>query len=112
MGEKVSLIWRWGTLAVGMLVTMLALGVGHWFPWVRRLTRIEAYVYGGASLWLGFAVWQFLNGDWESVVGMIVIDVAGWLAVVGAYKLDGIVRRIRQAHNAEVVDDELSVERS
>ena len=75
---------------MGMLVTMLALGVGHWFPWVRRLTRIEAYVYGGASLWLGFAVWRLLNGDWETIVGMLAIDVAGWVAVVGAYRLDEV----------------------
>jgi len=112
MFEISGAIWRWATLAVGMLVTALALGMGHWFPWVKRLTRIEAYVYGGSSLWLGFAVWRLLNGDWETVVGMLAVDVAGWAAVVGAYKLDGIVRRIRQAHNAEVVDDELSVERS
>ena len=112
MGERVGTFWRWGTLAVGMLVTALALGVGHWFPWVRRLRRIEAYVYGGCSLWLGFAVWRLLNGDWETIIGMLAIGISGWLAVVGAYRLDEVVRRIRQAHNAEVVDDELSVERA
>jgi len=101
--------WRWGTVGIGMVLTGLLLAVGHWFPWVRRLTRIEAYMYGGTSLLLGFATWRLFNGDWETPLGMLAIDLAGWGAVAGAYKLDEVVRRIRQARSAEAVDDELSI---
>ena len=104
-----SAIWQWGTLVAGMAVTALLLAVGHWFPWPQRLTRVEAYVYGGSSLWVGLAVWRLLCGDWRTVVGALAIDIAGWLAVVGAYKVDGVVRRIRQARAIERTDDELPV---
>ena len=104
-----GVMWQWGTLGVGMVVTALLLAVGHWFPWPRRLRRIEAYMYGGSALWVGLAAWRLLNGDWQTAVGVLAIDLVGWGTVAGAYQVDGLVRRIRQARATERTDDELSV---
>lgn len=103
-----SIWWRMGTLGAGALLTVLVLAVGHWFPWPRRLSRIQAYVYGVSSILAGFAVWRLLNGDWVTVVGLGVIAGAGGVTVVGAYRLDDVVRMVRQAWKAEGSDDELS----
>lgn len=104
-----SMWWRLGTLGAGALLTALVLAVGHWFPWVRKLPRVRAYVYGVVSIWLGFAVWRFLNGDWRSPVGLVIIASAGGATVIGAYWIDDIVVRVRQARKAEMVDDGLSI---
>ncbi len=101
--------WELGTLVAGALLAALVLAVGHWFPWAWRLSRIQAYVYGVVSIWLGFAAWRLLNGDWVTVVGLGVIAGAGGVTVVLAYRLDGVVRMVRQARKAEGSDDELAV---
>jgi len=90
-----SLGWQVGTLAAGAVLAGLLLAVGHWFPWVRRLGRVPAYVYGVVPLWLGFGLWRILNGDWLTVVGLALIAVAGGATVVGAYWVDGVVERVR-----------------
>lgn len=104
-----NLAWEIGTLVAGMLLTALVLAVGHWFEWPRRLTRVEAYIYGVASLFAGFALWRGLNGDWLGPVGLLVICLVGGLTVILAYKWDGFVLRVRQARKVEGLDDELSL---
>lgn len=99
--------WEVGTLGAGVVLTCLLLAVGHWFPWVGRLSRIGAYVYGVMAILAGFGGWRLLNGDWVSVVGLVVIVVAGGATVVGAYWVDGAVLALRQARKVEATDDEL-----
>lgn len=99
--------WQLGTLAAGTLLAMLILAVEHWFPWVCRLPRVQAYVWGVAALWVGFAAWRLLVGDWQSPAGLLIIAVAGGATVVLVYKIDDWVLAVRQAGKAEAGDVEL-----
>lgn len=98
-----------GNLAAGTILTMLLLLVGHWLNWPRRLGRLQAYVYGTICLWLGFATWRGLGGDWVSPAGLAVIVVAAGMVVKGAYVYDDVVLRWRQAERAERADDDLAL---
>jgi len=102
-----TLWWQLGTLAAGALLTALVLAVEHWFPWVQRLPRVQAYVWGVAAILLGFTVWRVLNHDWQTPAGLLIITVVGGVTVVGAYRIDGMVRLARQGHKAAGCDDEL-----
>jgi hypothetical protein len=100
--------WQIGTLALGALLTMCLLIIGHWFPWVTELPRVKAYVYGVSSILAGFALWRFLNSEWVTVAGLAAICCAGGGVVMWAYQRDEHVRRIRQALKAEAEDAILS----
>lgn len=102
-----SLLWEIGTLLAGAILTALVLAVGHWFEWPRKLTRIEAYIYGVLSLLAGFALWRGLNRDWCSPLGLLLICGVGGLTVVAAYGWDSLMARSRQARRAAAIDDEL-----
>jgi len=100
-----------GIMAGGLLAGLLLL-VGHWFPWERfvegGLRRIEAYIYGTAALLAGFTLAAWLNDCPWAALWLAMIDVAGGLAVVGAYKVDDISRGLagtrRQARRARYID--------
>jgi hypothetical protein len=96
------------SLGIGGLVAVLLLTTGHWCPLIRGLSRLWAYVYGVASLWVGFALWRLLNGDWRTPAGLLVIAAVGGGIVVAAYRIDGWALAIRQARRAEEMDDELA----
>lgn len=99
-------MWVWWLVAsVGVALT---LAVGHWFPWVKRLSRVHAYVYGTATIWLGFMVWRGFAGDWVTPVGLAGLCVVGGATVVLAYRIDAVVLAVRQAQRAEASDDELT----
>lgn len=100
-------VWTWATLIAGALLTALVLAVGHWFPWPRTLDRISAYVYGVLSILAGFALWRLLHADWQTVVGLMVICCSGGAMVILAYRIDGWVLAIRQAHKVEAMDADL-----
>lgn len=102
-----SIYWQVSTLIAGGLLTALVLALGHWFPWTRNLNRIEAYIYGVASIIAGYATWRFLNHDWRTVLGLATIAIIAGLTVVIAYKIDGFVIAIRQADKARNCDEEL-----
>lgn len=97
-------------LAAGALLSVLLLAILHWFPWVRRLPRLTCYKLGVAAIWLGFATWRGLAGDWITPLGLAMIVVAGGLAVIGAYRIDDVVQRLRQAQMAEAIDRDLAAE--
>lgn len=103
-----TVYWQLGTLAAGATLTVLLLLIGHWFPWVRKLSRIQAYTYGVASILLGFTLWRLLNHDWQTVAGLLFIVVFAGIAVRGAYLVDQVVIQIRQAGKAERNDSELT----
>ena len=100
-------VWTLGTLVGGAMLTALILAVGHWFPWVKELDKIPCYIYGVASILLGFTLWRLLNLDWETPVGLFAICCAGGSMVIGAYRIDAWVRAIRKARKAEAIDEEL-----
>lgn len=97
-----------GNLMAGVVLTVLLLLVGHWLKWPRRLGKIQAYSYGTLSIWLGFATWRGLGGDWVTPAGLAVIVVAAGIAVKGAYVYDSVTLRWRQAERAERADDDLA----
>jgi len=104
-----ELIGEVGRLVSGAVLTALLLAVGHWFPWVKPLSRVHAYIYGVGAIVAGFALWQLLSGTWMTVVGLLIICGAGGGTVIVAYRVDGVVKRLRQAHMAERGDDELAI---
>lgn len=97
-----------GTFCMGALLTALLLALGHWFPWPGfKLSRLQAYLYGVASLWVGFALWRGLNGDWLTPAGLAVLAAIGGAVTRGAYWFDGVVVEIRQGKKAGRVDRDL-----
>lgn len=90
----------------GAVLAVLLVVVGHWFPWATW-TQLCRYGYGCGSIWAGYALARCLVGDWRSPVLLLAICCAGGLAVVLAYRVDEIGRRVRQAQMAEQVDDGL-----
>ena len=112
------LIWlEWTGLACGVLVTMTLLAIGHWFPWIRPLSRIGRYIYGVSSIIAGFTAWRVVFGalaalcglaEWSFVLnelvipgGLLVISSAGGAVVIWAYRRDELARRVRQARRGE-----------
>jgi hypothetical protein len=45
---------------LGLVVTALLILVGHWFPWPRRLEKLEAYTYGVCAILVGTFIWLYL----------------------------------------------------
>ena len=91
---------------LGLAITVLLLLVGHWFP--MRPKGILAYVYGTASILIGFTIWRGTADDWVPVVGLWILAFVGGGSVVGAYKLDELILAARKGHKAEAIDGELA----
>ena len=104
--------WEFVSLIIAALLAALLLLVGHWFPWPLRLSRIQAYIFGVASIFGGFALWRALNQDWITSAGLLAICLVSGAAVKGAYALDSTIgewqRTRNKAAKAEAMDDELS----
>lgn len=95
-------------LLAGATLTALLLLVGHWFPWQRwlgrELHRLESYVYGTSSIFLGFLLVRWLEGNlytaWQLA---IIITAAGtatfsaWIADAAGLKL-AVTRRKAKRH--------------
>ena len=95
------------TLALATIIACLLLAVFHWFPYVRRLSRVQAYAIGCTAIWVGFTIWRGIEGDWLTPAGLAVIIVFSGVTVITGYRIDHWTRRIRQAERAEQSDDEL-----
>ena len=99
--------WPLLSLGIAMTVTVLALAVEHWFPYVGRLARLQAYTVGTVTLWAGFSLWRLMNGDWMTPLGLAAICGVGGLTVILGYKVDTWVKKMRQAGMAEDADGTL-----
>jgi hypothetical protein len=73
---------------VGIAATVLLLAVGHWFPWPRKLRRLESYTYGTGCLLAGQAVWLAGSGQLDIWLGLLIFGLAGGLVTVLAYSYD------------------------
>lgn len=91
------------SFAFGAMLTLLLLAVGHWFPWPRRLTRIQAYIYGVTCITSGFSLWRLLMGDWLTTIGLWLLAIGGGIVVIGAYWIDDVIVRLRKADKGETV---------
>jgi hypothetical protein len=105
-----SLLWQFGTLVAGAVLTALLLAVGHWFPWPRRLSRLDAYGYGTIAIFIGFALWRLLNRDSFTAAGFAFIATIGGITVILAYKIDDVVLAIRKVIKAQSSDPELAAD--
>ena len=85
--------------AFGTSLTVLLLAVGHWFPWPRRLSRLQAYTYGVGCLASGYTLWRLLVGDWLTVAGLWIIVILGGMTVIGAYWLDEKLHKLTTSLN-------------
>ena len=92
--------------AFGAMLTLLLLAVGHWFPWPKRLTRIQAYIYGVSCITLGFSLWRLLNGDWLTTVGLWLMAIGGGIVVIAAYWIDDLTIRLRKADKGDILLDD------
>lgn len=72
----------------GIFTTIMLLLVGHWLPWFKRLTRIQAYAYGCAAILAGQAV-AFCPVSVELFVMIAAFPCLGGACVIGAYWYDG-----------------------
>jgi len=78
-------------LFFSLSTTVLLLLVGHWFPWFKKLSRVQAYVYGVASILVGQAIWF---GPLSAIfLQVAAFCVAGGGAVVAAYGYDALANR-------------------
>jgi len=89
----------------GAALTALLLFVGHWFPWKAK--RIHAYIYGVASIWLGFAYWRIREGDVAMPASLLALACVAGFAVILAYAVDEIRIALRKARLAERHDPDL-----
>lgn len=76
-----------GTLAAGILTTAGLLAAGHWFPWWRRLSRLQAYTYGTLAILLGQGVCERFSRRW---LRHCLIAGSGGAVVIAAYLYDAI----------------------
>ena len=68
--------------------TVLLLALQHWFPWPRKLKRLEAYTIGTATVWLGVGMaLQWSPLFWR----LAVIPVAGGIGVAIGYAVDKLL---------------------
>ena len=88
-------------IGLAALVASLTLLVQHYFPWRlvfrKDLPRVLAYVMGvlalAAPLSGLFVVW----GEFASLVSLWVVIGAGGISVMGAYGLEWLLKKIREA---------------
>ena len=76
------------SFALGIVVTIAALSTGHWFPWPRKLRRLEAYAYGTISIFAGIWTWLLLSDQWQLALALAAFPAAGGAVVILAYAID------------------------
>jgi len=72
-------------LTAGTLTTCGLLAAGHWFPWWRKLNRIQAYVYGVLAILVGQGLYMRWDQRWRKAA---LIACAAGTTVVSAYLYD------------------------
>ncbi len=74
-------------VAVAVLATALLLVMEHWLVYAVRQAPLPApvnYAAGSAAVWVGFALWAFLNGDMApaGVLGVVYVLAGGLLILM------------------------------
>ena len=84
----------------GLTVTALILLAAHWFPWPRKIHRLEAYCIGIGAILAGQAVWLCCKGEWRLWLALTAFSVAAGTVVGGAYAVDALLKyRVRRMLN-------------
>lgn len=104
----------WYQIVVTALVTVLILLVEHWGPWSKlvqaRVHLVVNYISGVLAIILPLtallAIWQ----QGMAIAALWIITVAGGLAVIIAYVVDGWIATRNRAdvaeHDAEILRPE------
>jgi hypothetical protein len=74
----------------GLALTAALLAALHWFPWFRKLHRLEAYSLGTASIVAGQGVYLGFDARWRKLTAFSII---GGLVVYWAWLYDGIANQ-------------------
>ena len=98
--------WIW--LVMGCMVTLTALGVGHYIPKLNEPGRLWRYVYGVGFIYAGFCVWRLPQQDWIAPLGLAAIIGSGGGLVLFLYWWDNLIHEARKGKKAEAVDDDLA----
>lgn len=79
-------------LLTGATLTALLLLVGHWFPWQRwlgrEMHRLESYVYGTTSIFLGFSFVMWIEASTYRAWQLAIIIIAAGVATFSAWIID------------------------
>ena len=88
------------TYIFGLTVTALILLATHWFPWPRKIHRLEAYSIGVGAILMGQAVWLCCKGEWRLWLALAAFSLVSGAAVGGAYAIDALLKyRVRRLLN-------------
>ena len=69
----------------GIIWTVLALWLGHWFKWPRKLRILESYTYGVTAIYLGILTWI---GWGPLFIKLLAFPIVAGVAVGLAYLYD------------------------
>ena len=88
-----------GSFWAGLALTVCLLLIGHWAPTPaplpHPLSRLVRYAYGVSSILAGILVWLLADKMTELALGVVLISLAGGLAVAFGYSVDWAVTMIR-----------------
>jgi hypothetical protein len=74
----------------GLTVTGSLLAAEHWFPWWRKLHRLEAYTLGVLAILLGQGIWLKFDQRWRrsaafaAIAGAVVYAAWGYDTIANA----------------------------
>ena len=88
----------WG----GLIITALLLVGGHFFPWPRRLGKLQAYTYGILAIYAGLLFWL---GSGPLFWQMLGFPVVGGLTTLLSYHYDKHRNLTIRARIADVRDE-------
>lgn len=86
----------------GLATTAALLAALHWFPWRRRLTRVEAYTLGTLAILVGQGVYLGFGRGWLELAAFAAV---GGAIVSAAYLYDWIANARIQLHARQDNDD-------
>jgi len=88
------------TYIFGLTVTALILLAAHWFPWPRKIHRLEAYCIGVVAILAGQAIWLCCGGEWKLWLALASFSIVSGVAVGGAYAVDALLNyRVKRIIN-------------
>ena len=69
----------------------MALWIQHWFPWWRKLHRIEAYILGVGAILIGQGVWLLKEGRQAEWLELVTFCAVSGAAVGLSYGVDWLL---------------------
>ena len=76
----------------GLVVTISLLFIQHWFPWPRKLHRLETYMLGVGAILAGVYVWMLRAGCIEQWIELFVFCLVSGASVCISYLIDWLLK--------------------